>query len=153
MNFHISTTFIKNFNSFLSKCIGLIVVVDITECTMTVHHFMSWVKLSQHVRHEVFDEVSFWPKDLYLGLSFLHDSDKMVQIHIFAIQGIAFVFHIDDSIAKTLHGIRDAHQVSSIFSSSELSISNHRSIFSFPSSFYLNFILLTCFSSLMFWEL
>ncbi len=101
--------------------------MDITECTITVHHFMSWVKLSQHVRHEVFDEVSFWPKDLYLGLSFLHDSDKMVQIHIFAIQGIAFVFHIDDSIAKTLHGIRDAHQVSSIFSSSELSISNHRS--------------------------
>jgi hypothetical protein len=99
----------------LSERIGVIVTVDITECTITVCCFISWVELYHHDGHKVFDEVLFWPADSYQGLPFLCDTDRMAQICLYSIQGIAFVFHIDDPIAKTPHVIRDAYQVLLVF--------------------------------------
>jgi hypothetical protein len=146
--------FVRYTSHQAAEGIGLIVGINANQRIVSLRCFMSWVQLCQHVGHDILDNlgISFWPMDHFVNPPFLCDTDAVIAIPVESIQGPAFVFHVSDPILDLVQGMKDTYQVSSVYSTSETSISHHKSFFSFP-SLCLNNLLPTCFPSALLKEL
>lgn len=136
----------------INKDVGLIVNISQEHNVVTVRRFMSWMQLLTFVGDAMIPNISFWPLNSQTNPLYLCDSDILVNIHINQVKGLAFVFHVDDSVVTRIHGMAHTYIVSSCFSSAELTVTHIRSFISFPSLCVEN-RLLSCFPSIIFRQL
>jgi hypothetical protein len=105
VNIYITTCmFVRYLNSQAVEGVGLIVRINAERGAITLRRFMSWVQLCQHVGHETVRSMSFWPIDLHTSPPYLCDTDVIVTIPVASIQGLAFVFYVDDPVLPSVRG-------------------------------------------------
>ncbi len=85
--------FIRYLNRQAVEGVGLTVSINAEKGGITLHHFMTWVQLHQHVGHDV----SLAHRSAY-SPPFLYDTDVIITILVALIQGLVFVFYIDDPV-------------------------------------------------------
>ncbi len=130
-----TNTFVRFHNEHGSEDIGLIVQLNAAERSVKMRLFLTWQQLVQLVGPDRVTNISFWPRRNSLKHPiFLCDSDIVVETSVSTIIGLAFVFHVDESVVRQLDGIRDTYCVSSLYFSQNHLIRHCRSFHSFPSS-------------------
>ena len=109
-------TFIKYIHEG-AESIGLIQSINTDHRVVTLRRFMSWVELLDYVGDDVFANISVWPDYVRSYPLYLCDTDVTMAIPVECIQGIAFVFYINDPILDAIQGMENTYQVTSQFAS------------------------------------
>ncbi len=111
-----TNTFVRFHNERGSEDIGLIVQLNAAERSVKMRLFLTWQQLVQLVGPDRVTNISFWPRQNSLKHPiFLCDSDIVVETSVSTIIGLAFVFHVDESVVRQLDGIRDTYCISSLY--------------------------------------
>jgi hypothetical protein len=138
----LSNTFIRFIdpNADGEERIGFIVSIDNNNTTVTIRRFFSLLQLKHHVGANRFRDISLWPFNMHSHPFYLSDTDVTVVIPIHLVQGIAFVFYINDPILDKVQGMANTFVVSSFFNTNTMTCLHERSFQSFPSLAFSQFL-------------
>ena len=144
-NIHVTTNTFVRFMEGANEFVGMVVGIKVAERAFTVRRFLSLEQLRIIVGN-MRNDVSFWPREGSATLSFLCDSDIVVEVGHSEVVGLAFVFYISDPLVRQVRGMANAYAVSSFFVSHTMTLWHCQSFSSFPST-SPHRILSTCFPS------
>ena len=90
-NIHVTTNTVVRFVEGGNEFVGMVVGIKVMERAFTVRRFLSLEQLKMIVGN-ICNDVSFWPREGSATLSFLCDSDIVVEVGHSEVVGLAFVF-------------------------------------------------------------
>jgi hypothetical protein len=149
---HVTTnTFIRFSIEDANEFVGMVTDMKVAERSFTVRRFFSSEQLGNIVGN-MRNDLSFWPHQGHCTLSFVCDSNIVVEVAHSAVVGLAFVFHLTDPLVRQVRGMANVFVVSSFLNTHTMTLWHCQSFSSFPST-SPHRILPTCFPSTIFNQL
>jgi hypothetical protein len=140
-----TNTFIRFTIEGANEFVGIVIGIKVAERSFTVRRFFSSAQLHLIVGN-MRNDVSFWPSPSHSTLSFVCDSDIVVEVEHSSVVGLAFVFYQTDPLVRQVHGMANVFVASSFLNTDTMTLWHCQTFSSFPSTNPYR-ILPTCFPS------